>query len=134
MCKLHHVLKGVLVSLQCDIISTDGRNQDVAVLKTITHNSIMRPFEKTKHKAILTGKNSDFLEIKYLKQRVFLFDKDRLVTSGDGGLLPRGLIVGEYFKNLNDDLNKIKILPTRNWDKLNNLNVILFKHKKTIEK
>ena len=103
------------------------------LLITDINSQIPVYFEKTKHKAIIRGQNSDLLEVKYLKPRVFLYDKDRLITSGDGGLLPRGLVVGEYVKNLNNDLNKVYILPTRNWDKVNNLNVILYQNKKIID-
>ncbi len=100
------------------------------LLITDINSQIPVYFEKAKYKAIITGKNSDFLEVKYLKPRVALLDNDRLMTSGDGGLLPRGLFVGEYIKNLNNELNKIKILPTRNWDRLNYLNVILYSNEK----
>ena len=53
-------------------------------------------------------------------------DKDSLITSGEGGLLPRGLVVGTYSKEINRSANKIQILPTKNWDRFNNLNVILY--------
>jgi len=109
-----------------------GSKVSRVLLITDLNSQIPVYFEKTRHNAILIGQNSDFLEIKYLKPRVYLLDKDRLITSGDGGLLPRGLVVGEYIKNLNNNLNKINILPTRNWDKLSNLKVILFKNKEII--
>ena len=83
-------------------------------------------FERSKHRAILIGKNSNLLEIKFLKNRVNILDQDRLITSGEGGLLPRGLVVGKYIKKINKDIEKIRILPTKNWDNFNNLNVILY--------
>ena len=109
-----------------------GNQVSRVLLITDINSQIPVYFEKTKHNAILRGQNSDFLEVKYLKPRVYLLDRDRLITSGDGGLLPRGLVVGEYIRNLNNELNKINILPTRNWDKLNNLTVLLYKNKKII--
>ena len=36
--------------------------------------------------------------------------------------------MGLYIKNLNDEDNKFKALPTRNWDRLDSLNVIIFKN------
>jgi rod shape-determining protein MreC len=109
-----------------------GSKVSRVLLITDINSQIPVYFEKTRHNAILRGQNSDFLEVKYLKPRVYLLDKDRLITSGDGGLLPRGLVVGEYIKNLNNELNKISILPTRNWDKLSNLKVILYKNEEII--
>ena len=102
-----------------------GKKTSRVLLITDINSQIPIYFEKSKHKAILTGKNSDLLEIKFLKPRVFLIDNDRVFTSGEGGVLPRGLKVGTYIKSLNSDINKIKILPTRNWDRLNNLMIVL---------
>ena len=102
-----------------------GKNSARVLLITDINSQIPVYFEKSKHKAIVIGNNSDLLEIKYLKPRVKLFDKERIITSGEGGLLPRGLPVGLYLKNLINDSNKIKVLPTRNWDIIDSLNVII---------
>ncbi|MAI02298.1 MAG: rod shape-determining protein MreC [Rickettsiales bacterium] len=102
-----------------------GKKTSRVLLITDINSQIPIYFEKSKHKAILIGKNSDLLEIKFLKSRVFLIDNDRVFTSGEGGVLPRGLKVGTYIKSLNSDINKIKILPTRNWDRLDNLMIVL---------
>ena len=104
-----------------------GKQSARVLLVTDINSQIPIYFEKSKHKAIVVGNNSDLLEIKYLKSRVKLFDRERVITSGEGGLLPRGLAVGLYIKNLNDESNKLKVLPTRNWDIIDNLNVIILK-------
>ncbi len=110
-------------------------NKASRVLLTIDINSqIPIYFERSKYRAILIGKNSDLLEVKFLKNRVNLFDNDRLITSGDGGVLPRGLVVGKYQEDINRKSEKIKILPTRDWDNFNYLNVILYNNEKTILK
>ena len=97
------------------------------VLLTVDINSqIPVYFEKTKQRAILVGKNSDLLELKFFNSRVNLIDKDRLITSGEGGLLPRGIVVGTYLKSINLNSETVKILPSRNWDKSSNISVILF--------
>lgn len=110
-----------------------GKTSSRVLLITDINSQIPIFFEKSKHKAVVIGKNSDLLEVKYLKPRVKFFDNERIITSGEGGLLPRGLALGLYVKTLNDDVNKVKVLPTRNWDKLDYLNVILFSHSKTFE-
>lgn len=97
------------------------------VLLTVDINSqIPVYFEATKERAILVGKNSDLLELKFFNSRVNLIDEDRLLTSGEGGLLPRGISVGTYLKSINKNKENIKILPSRNWDKISKLSVILY--------
>jgi len=109
-----------------------GRNSSRVLLITDINSQIPIYFEKSKHKAIVIGKNSDLLEVKYLKPRVNLINNERIITSGEGGLLPRGLSLGLYLKTLNSENNKVKILPTRGWDHFDNLNVILFKNNKSL--
>ncbi len=110
-----------------------GKRSARVLLITDINSQIPVYFEKSKHKAILIGNNSDLLDIKYLKSRVKIFDKDRVITSGEGGLLPRGMSVGLYLENLNDEDDKIKVLPTRNWDVVDNLNVIIFNKGKELK-
>ena len=110
-----------------------GKRSARVLLVTDINSQIPIYFEKSKHKAIVIGKNSDLLEIKYLKSRVKLFDRERIITSGEGGLLPRGLAVGLYIKNLNDESDKVKVLPTRNWDIIDSVNVIIIKNKLGLE-
>ena len=60
-----------------------GKRSARVLLITDINSQIPVYFEKSKHKAILIGNNSDLLEVKYLKSRVKLFDKDRIITSGE---------------------------------------------------
>ncbi len=109
-----------------------GNYSSRVLLTTDINSQIPVFFERSKKRAILVGKNTDLLELKFISKRANLLDKDRLLTSGEGGLLPRGLAVGTYFKNINYDAEIIKILPSRNWDHFNLLNVILYKEDNTI--
>tara|TARA_Y100001978_G_C23590799_1_gene383770 strand:+ start:40 stop:903 length:864 start_codon:yes stop_codon:yes gene_type:complete len=109
-----------------------GNNVARVLLITDINSQIPVYFERSKHRAILIGKNSNLLEIKFLKNRVNILDQDRLITSGEGGLLPRGLVVGKYIKEINKNLEIIRILPTKNWDNFNNLNVILYEPMKEL--
>ena len=103
-----------------------GRNASRVLLTTDINSQIPVYFENSLHRAILVGKNSDLLELKFLKKRVFLEDEERLMTSGEGGILPRGIPVGLYSIALNKNKEKLNILPAKNWDKLSILNVILY--------
>ena len=110
-----------------------GKKSSRVLLTTDINSQIPIYFEKSKHKAILSGNNSDLLTVKYLKSRVKLFNNERLLTSGEGGLLPRGLAVGLFVENLNEEPNKLKVLPTRNWDRLDSINVIIFHNNSVLE-
>ena len=103
-----------------------GKNSSRVLLTVDINSQIPVYFEKTKHRAILVGKNSDLLELKFFNARANLINKDRLLTSGDGGLLPRGVSVGTYYEGINLNRETIKILPSRNWDKLTKISVIIF--------
>ena len=107
-----------------------GKNASRVLLTVDINSQIPVYFEKSLHRAILVGNNSNMLELKFLKKRVLLADKDRLMTSGEGGVLPRGLPVGVFSKELNQDRNKLIVIPSKNWDKLSLLKVILYDYDK----
>ena len=48
-----------------------------------------------RERALLAGDNSDQPRIEFLRPRVVVFPGDRVMTSGQGGVLPPGLPVGE---------------------------------------
>ena len=107
-----------------------GKNASRVLLTVDINSQIPVYFEKSLHRAILVGNNSNMLELKFLKKRVLLADKERLMTSGEGGVLPRGLPVGVYSKKLNEDRDKLIVIPSKNWDKLSLLKVILYDYDK----
>ena len=107
-----------------------GKNASRVLLTVDINSQIPVYFEKSLHRAILVGNNSNMLELKFLKKRVLLIDKERLMTSGEGGVLPRGLPVGVYSKKLNQDREKLIVIPSKNWDKLSLLKVILYDYDK----
>lgn len=56
--------------------------------------------DRTNARAILTGDGGPNPKLDYLRGREPLKDGDRVLTSGDGGVLPRGLPVGRAVKGL----------------------------------
>ena len=110
-----------------------GRNSSRVLLTTDINSQIPVYFENSLHRAILVGKNSDLLELKFLKKRVYLQDEERLMTSGEGGILPRGIPVGLYSREFNKNKEKLNILPAKNWDKLSFLNVILYDYNNELQ-
>ena len=109
-----------------------GRNSSRVLLTVDINSQIPVYFENSLHRAILVGKNSDLLELKFLKKRVLLLDGDRLLTSGEGGVLPRGIPVGIYSSAINTKSDKLFVVPAKNWDKLNILKVVLYDYNKEL--
>ena len=109
-----------------------GRNSARVLLTVDINSQIPVYFENSLHRAILVGKNSDLLELKFLKKRVLLLDGDRLLTSGEGGVLPRGIPVGIYSSAINTKSDKFFVVPAKNWDKLNILKVVLYDYNKEL--
>ena len=109
-----------------------GKNASRVLLTVDINSQIPVYFENSLHRAILVGKNSDLLELKFLKKRVLLKDEERLMTSGEGGILPRGLPVGIYSSELNYQKEKLVVAPAKNWDKLSTLSVILYDYNKKL--
>ena len=56
--------------------------------------------DRTNDRAILTGDGSAFPRLDYLRGQDTLKAGDMILTSGDGGVFPRGLPVGEAVKDL----------------------------------
>jgi rod shape-determining protein MreC len=56
--------------------------------------------DRTDARAILTGDGSDNPRLQYLRGKDVIREGDRILTSGDGGMLPRGLPVGVAAKGL----------------------------------
>ncbi len=51
--------------------------------------------DRSNSRAILIGDNSPFPRLEYVGRQPDIQNGDRIVSSGDGGVLPRGLPVGE---------------------------------------
>lgn len=56
--------------------------------------------DRTDARAILAGDGSDNPKLQYLRGKDTIHEGDRILTSGDGGILPRGLPVGLAAKGL----------------------------------
>jgi rod shape-determining protein MreC len=71
-----------------------GQNSSRVLRLEDLNSRIPVQVEPTGTKAILTGDNSDQPRLEYLPPMASVSAGDRVVTSGDGGLLPPGLPVG----------------------------------------
>ncbi|MDD2869204.1 rod shape-determining protein MreC, partial [Neomegalonema sp.] len=71
-----------------------GERSSRLLLLTDTRSRIPVRVEPAGHRAILAGDGGDQPKLVFMQQNVRLNHGDRVVTSGDGGVFPRGVEVG----------------------------------------
>ena len=82
-----------------------GRTVDVGarssrvLLLTDFNSRIAVMADRSNARALLVGDNSDFPRLEYLGRAPDIEDGDRIVTSGDDNVMPRGLPVGEAVRD-----------------------------------
>ena len=79
-----------------------GVSQDVSRIMLLTDTESRTPvmIARTNARAILTGDGGPTPKLNYLRSHDPLVEGDRVTTSGDGGVYPRGLPVGVVVKDL----------------------------------
>lgn len=82
-----------------------GRTVDVGarssriLLLTDLNSRVSVMADRSNARAMLTGDNSDYPRLDYVGRDPDLAEGDRIVSSGDDNVLPRGLPVGEAFRD-----------------------------------
>ena len=77
-----------------------ARNASRILLLTDVASRTPVMIDRSNARAILTGDGGPNPKLDYLRGRDAVHDGDRVLTSGDGGVLPRGLPVGRAVKGL----------------------------------
>ena len=77
---------------------TDGASRVLLLTDIASRTPVM--IDRTNARAILTGDGGPNPRLDYLRGRDPMQEGDRVLTSGDGGVLPRGLPVGTAVKGL----------------------------------
>ena len=77
---------------------TDGASRVLLLTDIASRTPVM--IDRTNARAILTGDGGPNPRLDYLRGRDPIREGDRLLTSGDGGVVPRGLPVGTAVKGL----------------------------------
>ncbi len=75
------------------VVEVGNRSARVLLL-TDLNSRIPVVFERSRDAAVLSGDNTDRLQVQYVTENTSVEPGDRLVTSGQGGMLPPGLPVG----------------------------------------
>ncbi|WP_363212492.1 rod shape-determining protein MreC, partial [Phenylobacterium sp.] len=77
---------------------TDGASRVLLLTDIASRTPVM--IDRTNARAILTGDGGPNPRLDYLRGRDPIREGDRLLTSGDGGVVPRGLPVGTAVRGL----------------------------------
>jgi len=77
---------------------TDGVSRVLMLTDVASRTPVM--IDRTNARAILTGDGGPNPRLEYLRGQEPVRDGDRVLTSGDGGVFPRGLPVGRAVKGL----------------------------------
>lgn len=72
-----------------------GENSSRVILLTDFNSRIAVMADRSNARGLLVGDNNEFPRLDYLGREPDLRDGDRIVTSGDDNVMPRGLPVGE---------------------------------------
>jgi len=76
-----------------------GRTSSRILLLTDLNSRVAVMADRSNARALLVGDNSDFPRLDYLGRDPDLVEGDRIVTSGDDNVMPRGLPVGEVVRD-----------------------------------
>ncbi|MFS2318320.1 rod shape-determining protein MreC [Maricaulis sp. D1M11] len=76
-------------------VTETGQRSARVLLLTDLNSRVPVMADRSNARAILIGDNSDFPRLDYVGRNPDIQPGDRIVTSGDDGILPRGLPVGE---------------------------------------
>jgi len=76
-------------------ISGVGENSSRVVLLTDSNSRIPVTIQPSGERALLTGNNSSLPRLDFIEEPENVRAGDRVITSGDGGVFPPGLLVGQ---------------------------------------
>ena len=84
------------------------KNRSIIILITDSKSKIPVISENKRIKGIIAGKNNGNMEILYLQKNHFLKVGEKIFTSGDGDIMPSGILIGSII-NVNNDVVEVKM-------------------------
>lgn len=102
-------------------ISGVGERTARVILLTDASSRIPVTIQPSGQKAMLVGDNTASPPIEYLESPEFVRPGDRVVSSGDGGVFPAGLLVGEVKA---DNEKRLRVRLSADYERLNFLRVL----------
>lgn len=104
-------------------ISGVGRNSSRVIFVTDTNSHIpvlIKPFDQ---RAILSGDNSLLPPLEFLENSDQVRPGDRVVTSGDGGVFPNGLLIGQVTQGAD---GRLRVRLSADYRRLEFLRIVRF--------
>ncbi|WP_456386629.1 rod shape-determining protein MreC [Profundibacter sp.] len=102
-------------------ISGVGKNTSRVILLTDSNSRIPVTIQPSGQRALLVGDNSSRPPVEFLEKPEQVRPGDRVVTSGDGGVFPAGLLVGQVAK---DPDRRLRVQLTADYERLDFLRVL----------
>lgn len=102
-------------------ISGVGQNSSRVVFLTDSNSNVPVTIKPSNQKAILTGDNSLFPILEFIENTDLIQPGDRIVTSGDGGVFPADLLVGQAV--LTSD-NKFRVRLSADYSRLEFMRIV----------
>ncbi|MEO8531153.1 MAG: rod shape-determining protein MreC [Deltaproteobacteria bacterium] len=88
-------------------ISGVGEKTSRVLLLSDTNSRVPVTIQPSGQKAIMSGDNTAQPLLDFIEKPELVRPGDRIVTSGDGGVFPAGLVVGQVAKDLDDRLRTL---------------------------
>lgn len=102
-------------------ISGVGQNTARVILLTDAASSIPATIQPSGQTALIAGDNSAAPVLDFLENRELVRPGDRVITSGDGGVFPAGLLIGQVAQ---DPSGRLRVRLSADYERLEFLRVI----------
>jgi rod shape-determining protein MreC len=102
-------------------ISGVGRTVSRVVLLTDASSRVPVTVQPSGQRAILAGDNSSLPPLDFVEKTDLVRPGDRVVTSGDGGVFPAGLLVGQVVQGSD---RRLRVVPSADYMRLEFLRVL----------
>ncbi|MGH1331031.1 MAG: rod shape-determining protein MreC [Paracoccaceae bacterium] len=102
-------------------ISGVGRNTSRVILLTDSNSRIPVTIQPSGQRAMLSGDNSATPPIEFIESPELIRPGDRVVSSGDGGIFPSGLLVGQVAMGSD---RRLRVRLSADYERLNFLRVL----------
>ncbi len=102
-------------------ISGVGRNTSRVILLTDATSSIPAVIQPSRQGALITGDNSAAPLVDFIESRELVRPGDRVITSGDGGVFPAGLLIGQVAA---DPAGRLRVRLAAEYERLEFLRVL----------
>lgn len=102
-------------------ISGVGRSVSRVVLLTDPSSRVPVTVQPSGQRAILAGDNTELPPLDFLEKSDLVRPGDRVVTSGDGGVFPAGLLVGQVVQGAD---RRLRLAPSADYMRLEFLRIL----------